>query len=153
MTCLHNRGHYILSQKYLYKITLKYFKYIFTYIDIYWRLRYTFLKYPVSLQLLGEIERVNICVQILKNVNKDWKILTTKYDKRFYLVVTMGGLYLICVSVLCISNRKSKILGEYKSPIIRWPIFVSPNPYYTVTGSKHLFKLQMKWKPIHLPSV
>ena len=36
-----------------------------------------YAKLILSLQLLDEIERVKMCVQILKNINKDWKMWTT----------------------------------------------------------------------------
>ena len=76
----------------------------------------------------------NLCTNIEK-----CKQRLKKYDKQFSLVVTMGGLYFICVSVLWISDRKSKILGvqivgQYLYLRIReMGINSHPNPWYTIT--------------------
>ena len=91
-----------------------------------------YAKLILSLQLLSKIERVKMCVQILKNVTKIEKckqestimIQLHSQDKTFTL---FAYLYIE------IPIERVKFL-EYKSPVIRWPIFEYPNPCYTVTG-------------------
>ena len=90
-----------------------------------------YAKLILSLQLLGEIERVKICVQILKNVNKDWKCKQQSMINDLVLLWLWEVCTLFSYLYFEFPIESVKFL-EYKSPIIRFS--KSLLYYYWVQG-------------------
>ena len=97
------------------------------------------ITYTISAASRWDRKRKNLstniekCKQRLKNVNNKLSEINDLVLLWLWAVCTLFA-YLYFEFPI----ERVKFL-EYKSPIIRWPIFVSPNPCYTITDSLCIF--------------